>query len=97
MSLPTVHWKRFSGTLAAGARVTLTHGIRDGQYPNGAVLHAIHFDMSSGTYTEPPNVQIGEYQARTTQFAYLSNFDGTATHYYGVIARRYHSIDGANL
>lgn len=98
MAYPTVHWRRFSGTLGAGARVTLAHGLRDGQFPvTLAAVHAIHFDMSSGVYTEPPNVSIGEYQARTTTNFYLSNFDGAAQHFYGVIARRYHTIDSANV
>jgi len=97
MALPAVHWKRFSGTLGPGATVTLTHGIRTPQYPTGVIPDAVHPDMSSGTYTDDANRRIGEYQARTAANVYLSNFDGTATHYYGVICRAYHTLDGKNL
>jgi hypothetical protein len=97
MSLPTIHWARFSGTLTQGARVTIPHTLKNGQYPAGVAPNAVLFDMSSGVYTESPNRNIGEYQARTSINVYLSNFDATATHYYGIIARRYHTVDGANL
>ena len=95
MAFPTVHWSRFTGTLTIGQRVTITHGLQNGLFANIAP-NAVHFDMSTGVYTEPPNVSIGEYQARTTQYVYLSNYDPAATHYYGVVCREYHSIDDAN-
>jgi len=100
MALPTIHWHRFAGVLTTGQSVIITHTLRNGQYPNGVMPHAVLADMSSGWYLEPPNVQIGEYQARTSQFVYLSNFDGNprlGAHFYAIIARRYHSVDGANL
>lgn len=97
MALPTIHWYGLLGWLQPGARITVFHMLRDGQYPNGSMPNAVLRDMASFAYPEPPNLRIGEYQARTTQNLYLSNYDGTAVHYYGVIARRFHSINGQNL
>jgi len=97
MALPTIHWYGLVGWLMPGARVTMFHMLRDGQHPNGVMPHAMLRDMASFIYLEAPNQQIGEYAPRTTQNVYLSNFDGQAVHFYGLIARRFHSIDGANL
>jgi hypothetical protein len=98
MSLPTRHWRHFHGTLTQGARVTLAHGLRNGQYPNGVTPDAVLFDMDpAGVYVEAPNNSVGEYAARTSQSVFLSNWDSANTHYYSIIARQYHSIDGQNL
>lgn len=96
MSYPTRHWVRATGTLAAGARVTWAHGLREGTIP-AIAPDAVLADMNTGVFTEPPNVSIGEYAARTTASVFLSNWDPAATHYYAVVARHYHSIDDANI
>lgn len=98
MALPTIHWHHFHGTLTIGQRVTIAHTLRNGQYPFGVVPDAVLFDMDpAGNYTEAPNLQIGEYAARTANLVYLSNWDPQNTHYYSIIVRQYHSIDGQNL
>ena len=99
MALPTIHWRRLTGTLAGGQQLAVAHGVRTGQYPAGVIPNAVLADMNSGVYSEAPNIRIGEYQARTATFIYLQNFAGAqgAPHYYAVVARKFHSIDGANL
>lgn len=97
MALPTIHWHRFAGVLTTGQSVIITHTLRTGEYPNGVIPDAVEADMNSGTYVESPNQQIGEYQARTSQFVYLSNFDWNprfGAHFYAIIARKFHSING---
>ena len=97
MSLPTVHFARFTGTLGAGASITIPHTLKTGQFPAGVAPHAVLADMNTGVYTAPPNVSIGCYAANDVTNVYLSNFDGASAHAYALVARRYHSIDGANL
>lgn len=101
MSLPTIHWHHFHGVLLTGQRVTITHTLRTGQYPLGVVPDAVEFDMDpAGIYIEAPNLQIGEYAARTSQYVYLSNWDPNprvGAHFYSIIARKFHSISGQNL
>lgn len=101
MSLPTIHWHHFHGTLLDGQRVIIPHTLRTGEYPNGVTPDAVEFDMDpAGVYVEAANINIGEYAARTSQSVFLSNWGGIrggATHYYSIIVRRFHSVSGQNL
>jgi hypothetical protein len=101
MSLPTIHWHHFHGVLTTGQSVTIPHTLRTGEYPNGVTPDAVEFDMDpAGIYMEAANIRIGEYQARTSQNVYLSNWDPASrlgAHFYSIIVRRFHSYSGQSL
>ena len=95
MAFPTRHWRKFTGTLTAGQSTTLAHGLIANM--QSLTPDAVHPDMDSGVYTQAANTSIGCYAASTSSTVYISNFDPSNTHYYGVIVRAYHSIDDANI
>jgi hypothetical protein len=96
---PTRHWSILRGTLAAGARVTVAHTLRDGR--NGTLITpdavwGVFSDQVGGMGTVK-NVNIDSFQIADSTNVYLSNYDAANAHDYVVMARSYYSNDDSNF
>lgn len=96
MAFPTRHWANFAGTLAAGARITIPHGLTSGLGFHGYLCPRTLFAFDNCP-TGVPNVSIGQYHDSDATNIYLSNWSPVNGNVYSVIARMYHDDDGRNI
>jgi hypothetical protein len=93
---PTRHWRALVGTLAAGERSPVAHGLMDGRNGSSITPDVLVPILESPTAFGAHNLNIVPYQTWDTTNVYLSNYDSTIFHVYHLLVRSYWSGDDTN-